>query len=507
MNLIPENLISQIQSLKQIKASSIHSILENYPDIITYINKLQLSDYDFGNIIKYNLEIKEYKCKICGSHVHFNSRLKNFPKYCSSDCVRKDKLTTEKRKATMLIRYNTLATMNIPDIRKKINNTNKKRYGNSIYVKTENFKNKRINSNSLKVYNKLRDTLTYANICDKAKSKNIIPLFSESEYKGSKKYSIKYQWKCNICNTIFQSYYANGIIPICPNCSAKIKSQKELDLFNYIKNKLPKLNIQHNIKSIIPPLELDIYIPELKLAIEFNGNYWHSSELKDKYYHINKTNLCKEKGIRLIHIFEWEWDNKKDQILKRIDNAIGIYHKRIYARQCIIKEIKDNNIVKEFLNTHHLQGYINSSINLGLYYKEELVAVMTFGKPRFNKKYEYELLRFATKYHIIGGASKLFTYFKKHFSFTSIISYQNLNWGYGNLYSILNFKLIDISKPNYIWFNSDIVYTRYQCQKYKLKNILKDKFNIELSENENMKNNGFVKIHDCGNAVWEIKID
>jgi hypothetical protein len=139
-----------------------------------------------------------------------------------------------------------------------------------------------------------------------------------------------------------------------------------------------------------------------------------------------------------------------------------------------------------------------------LFYENELVAVMTFGKPRFNKNYEWELIRYATKsgYQVLGGAGKLLKYFERNYSPNSIITYADRSYSQGNMYRQIGFNLIKISEPSYNWTNGLYVYSRFQCLKSRLKDILGDKFDSNLSENENMSLNGFYKVYDCGNFVF-----
>jgi hypothetical protein len=263
-------------------------------------------------------------------------------------------------------------------------------------------------------------------------------------------------------------------------------------------------NVQNIITSdrkILSGKELDIYLPDYNLAIEFNGTYWHSEEAgKDSHYHVNKTLRCLESGIKLIQIFEHQWLEKKKIFKSVILNHLGKSN-RIYARKCEIVELEN---VTTFLESNHLQGTCSSAIKLGLIYDNELVSVMTFGKSRFNKNYEYELIRFCNKLNttVIGGASKLLSNFKTLYSPKSIISYANLQWSDGSLYKKLGFTQLNVSSPNYWWIKKEIVLPRYKCQRHKLKDLLMDKFNPELSEKENMELNGYSRLFDCGNIVF-----
>ena len=181
---------------------------------------------------------------------------------------------------------------------------------------------------------------------------------------------------------------------------------------------------------------------------------------------------------------------------------------RIYARKCTVKEVSSKE-AKEFLEKNHLQGACNSKVNIGLYSGNTPVSLMTFGKPRYNKQYEWELLRFcnALNTSVIGGAGKLLSYFVKTYNPSSILSYANLRWSTGNLYEKLGFTLKGTSSPNYFYFNEDfILHSRIEFQKHKLKDKLEN-FDPSLTESENMYNNGYRKIYDCGNLVYEMKLD
>lgn len=280
-------------------------------------------------------------------------------------------------------------------------------------------------------------------------------------------------------------------------------SNMELEVLEYVKS-LEVKTIHSHRKLLGNNRELDIVIPDNKLAIEFNGLYWHS-ELAGKHrlYHKDKTNDCSEKGYDLIHIFEHQWLDQQPIVKDIISKRLGKVSNKIYARKCELKEVETKEATK-FLEDNHLQGYAGASIKLGLYYEEELVSIMTFGKARFNKNVEWELVRFANKLDtsVIGGASKLLKHFKKE-NQGSLISYCDLSVFSGKLYEELGFTLSHISEPNYWYFHirDMVVYSRVKFQKHKLEKELED-FDDKLSEWENMKNNGYNRYFDCGNAVY-----
>lgn len=318
----------------------------------------------------------------------------------------------------------------------------------------------------------------------------------------------KAKLRCKTCNNEFYTSFRNGRgqyidinTKLCPNCRSG-NSQEEDSLFNYIKS-IYSGKIHRHDRNIIEPLELDIVLDDLNIAIEYDGLYWHNSTNIKSTYHLLKTNFCNNKGIRLIHIFEDEWNYKRNIVKSRLKHIIcKTNNRKIYARNCIVKEITTNekNI---FLTKYHIQGQDSAKIKYGLFYKNRLVAVMTFVKSRFNKNYEYELCRYATisNFTIIGGAGKLLKYFERTHKPTSLVSYADRRWSNGNLYKCLGFNLLRKSQPNYWYIKGDKRYHRIGFQKNKLSKIFTT-FNPSLTEEQNMKLAGYDRIYDCGNLVF-----
>ena len=301
---------------------------------------------------------------------------------------------------------------------------------------------------------------------------------------------------CEKCNREFDVLSDSAIPQVwCPSCH-KSHSEGEDEIYYFVKSILPNEEIIRNTRKVLTEQkELDIYVPSKKLAIEFDGLFWHSDRFnKDKKYHINKTLECKEKGISLLHIFENEWYEKSEIVKSIIKSKLGIYDTIIYARKCEIKNISDTEYY-DFLEDNHLQGYTPAKIKLGLFYDNELVSCIGIGKSRFNSK-ETELIRYCTKINtlVIGGLSRLI----KNSNVKNLISYLDLRYFDGRGYEKINFKLERRTPPGYIYCRGTSVYSRYQCQKHKLQKLLGNKFNKNLTESENMTLAGFSKIYDCG---------
>ena len=264
------------------------------------------------------------------------------------------------------------------------------------------------------------------------------------------------------------------------------KQEKELKEFC---EKLAKRELSSNWE-ILNGKEIDVFLSEERIGIEFNGNIWHSNDSKlgiDNNYHQNKSLLAKEKNIQLIHIFEYEWEDKKEQLKDFIKSKLGIFEKKIFARKCKVKEI-DSKIYFNFCSENHIQGSCRASIKIGLYYDEELIQIISFSKPRFTKKYEWEIIRECSKrnYCIIGGKAKLFKYFLRKCKPKTILSYCDFSKFKGDSYKKLGFEKIRLNKPGFIWYDvkSNITYPR------------------SPSRHKEMKNKGFLKIYDAGQLVF-----
>jgi hypothetical protein len=255
---------------------------------------------------------------------------------------------------------------------------------------------------------------------------------------------------------------------------------------------------------------LDIYLPELNLAIEYHGLYWHSYNKKEtpeeKFRHYEKYKICKDKNIKLIQIFEHEWNDHKPIIKSILLINLNKNHKKIYARKTTIESIPFN-IAKKFIEKNHIQPSVaKSDVNLCLKHEGEIVAVMTFAKPRFNKNHQWELIRYCSRLNtvVIGGASKLFKHFEKEYRPHSIISYSDIRFFGGKIYNILGFDYSHKSPPNYFYYKDDrskSILMRYQCQKHKLHKFLPD-FDPSLTEYQNMFNHGYRRVWDSGNMVF-----
>lgn len=240
------------------------------------------------------------------------------------------------------------------------------------------------------------------------------------------------------------------------------------------------------------------------ILIEVNPSSTHNSTWglygcspTEKNYHQTKTYLAEENGYRCIHVWDWDYPKRVIELLKS--------RQTIYARKCAIRMLSVKEESK-FLNEIHLQGYIKSSFSCGLFYDNELVSVMTFGNPRYNKNFEWELLRYASRYNVVGGAERLFHYFCSSVSPSSIISYCDRSKFTGNIYTKLGFALVSTNISKH-WYNMSTKkhFTDNLVRHRGVDQLLGTHYGKGTSNEELLRDNGFVEIYDAGQSTFTIK--
>lgn len=404
-------------------------------------------------------------------------------------------------------------------VKKKTKKTNLKRHGVEYISQNSEIKEKISLSNTIPIQ-KRKDYLLYLSL--KNNNINLIGEFKGTYKKiNNKRELINYKFECLKCNSKFKSTFTNRVIPTCRTCFPIYKNNKhQMELSNFLK----ELGIYffENDKNIIKPYELDFYIPNNKIAIEINGNYYHSEVKggKNRTYHINKSKLCNAQGITLIHIFEDELIYKKDIVFSRIKNLLQKNTEKIYARKCEIKEIETKE-KRKFLNENHIQGDTGSKIKIALFYKDSIVSLLTLSKKRIalgqknTKSDEWEIVRFCNKKNtnIIGGFQKMLNYFIKTYSPKKIITFADCRWSGINhnktIYSKSGFKFINITNPNYWYFEKNNYlkrFHRFNFTKKRLIKITQDIPDTLMSEWDIAKHIGMDRIWDCGNMKFEFSI-
>ncbi|MFA5586157.1 MAG: hypothetical protein WDA02_06380 [Saccharofermentanales bacterium] len=396
----------------------------------------------------------------------------------------------KKKEQTFLKRYGTTNPNKNEQIKEKIKNTNLERYGliTCLLSKKSIKKSKETNLKKYGVEYPLQSELirkkSLSSIKEKYKVDNISKL-KETQFKIKSsclnKYGVdNYSKVIQIEKLKKNKYFLNidyGNRKIHMKCDYNKDHNFEIDFLLYTSRKQYKRKfcticfpyksnisqLQTNLcdfirdnysdvilvgkRDIISPYELDIYLPKLNLAFEFNGLYWHNEENKPNNYHKIKTDMCIKKDIKLIHIYEDDWLYKQDIIKSIILNKLNKTPIKIYAKNCEIREISDNKLVIDFLNINHLLGKTKLDINIGLYFNNNLVSIMCLSKNNDN----YEILRFCglLNYVIVGGISKIFKYFIDKYKPIMVIGYVDKSYSNGETFKILNFKLDKTLEPNF----------------------------------------------------------
>jgi len=510
---------SCVSKNKEIKLKKKKTLLKNYNVEYPLQNTIVKEKYKNTMISKYGaksvLESELLRNKISStikekynvehlsqSKIIKSKKKETYLKKFGVDHISKCEQIKEQKKLKSLNKYGVEYVFQSDIVKNKIKDSNLTKYGVNYFSKSNLFKEKITNTLRIKNFLKLLKSEKF--------NQRVVPNFNINDYQGignNKDFQPKYEWICRKCNSIFLDRINNGHIPRCLKCFPLVLENKSIyedEIFEFLKSIYNKEIIRSNRTILTNNLELDIYLPLEKLAIEFNGLYWHSEISGNKKwdYHLNKTKLCQNKDIRLIHIFEDEWINKKEIVKSIIKSKLNLTNK-IFARKCRLREINDYKTIEHFYSNNHLQGFING-IHIGLYYNNILVSCLSVGKPRFNKNFEYEILRFCSKneYTIVGGLSKLFKYFISKYTPKNVITYCDLRYGNGKSYEKIGFTFFKETKPSYYYLKNGIRKNRLNFRKHILMETL-DQFDSNLTEWENMQLNNYDRIWDCGNISYK----
>lgn len=458
-------------------------------------------------------------CKYCNSPTKFRTFKIGYNTYCSNKCIQNSEEVKEKRKQTFIEKFGVDNPSKSPEIRNKTKETCEERYG-GIGFKSEKLreKNKKtmIEKYGVEYYLQSDEGI-------KKLKETKLERYNDENYnnfeKGllSKQSTIK-QHKINGYTTQNElvKYFGQGWLTIKEELEYKIEDNlvlinnkdipkileysktdhrsfpnTERSVLKFIKSIYTGKIIVHT-RQIIAPLELDIYLPEVKLAIEINGMYWHSNIYLSKNYHLDKSKLCQEKGIKLIHIYEWELEEPYWSKIKIMLNHALRINPTIYAHNCIIKKIS-NSEAKLLNNKVHLQGHRNAQVTYGLFYQNELVQLMSFSKTKNSRNLkddnDWEIIRScpSSNMSVIDGISKLFKHFIKEYKPDKIFSYCDFNKFDGKSYGKLGMKFIGYTGPNKIWIIDGKPIKR------------------NLKKYQELKDNYFIMDSGSKKYLWEVK--
>ena len=536
---------------QSIQSKSLHKIpqeiMDDLLEEIVKIPQYQTVNNLITSIIK-NLELK--RCPQCGNLMFFSKSYGARKQvYCCHKCANfsdaraqkisntwhtnlsdeqiKDKIV-QKRKKTCTQKYGVDNAAKCEAIRQKIENTNIKKYGckcslNNIevdkkarltciekYGEKYSTQNDKINQKRRQTYIQnfgVDNPAKNATIIQKTKKtvyqreflklqerfkQYVVPMFTQDEYCGQ---NHSYLWKCVKCKNEFAStIHTSGFnkndwgTPRCPNCYPPLTaySNVEKQIVDFVRS-IYNGEIQENTKNVISPLELDIVIPDKKIAIEFNGLYWHSTNRNgNRNYHKLKSDRCEKIGFQLLHIFEDDWRDKSDCIKSRIKSLLGIYERKIYARKCRAIRI-DTNMMMDFCNRNALNSKEAYSICYGLLYDNKLVFVMAFDKVD-GKVYKLSQFCSLLNVQVLGGFSKLLNKFNLEFN-PEIILYE-FDRQYANNNTLVKCGFVEKE--------------RTEPMLYYIHNVQDSRY-IKRSVSVLVRKRGCVTkntIFDCGNIIY-----
>lgn len=499
-------------------------------------------------------------CVVCGSTVRWDETLQAYRKTCSAKCSRKSTHEQELRVEKSLARYGTEHPIASNEVQAKIKTSNQRKLGvdypfqdDGVQQKTKTTHNARYSGNpachksvrkkkedtnierygaacslsNSDVNKKAQDTLEerygvrapFASKEIREKSKRTllarygrdnasrIPIpdnvlekvcnkeWLETEHTGGKTL-LQISNELDVSQSLIPKRFKNFGIDVCRFGGSV--GQRELQEF--IASIYSGVVLQ-NDRSL--GMEIDVYLPEEKIGFEYNGLYWHSEDMQpNRNYHLEKTACAQRHGVRLVHVFENEWLHNSDIVKGRVCDILGSSPEEMDAAECRIRKVGEEE-KKDFLNANHLQGDCRTHIDLGLYASNELVAIMSFGKPRV-LTHDFELLRYCTKMGllVLDGGKRLFNKFVSKHPECSIVSASDRRWNTGNFYKTLGFVHTHDSPPVYWYFSSDgSLQHRTRFKKHRLSKMFSN-FDSAISEYENMKNNGYRRVWDCGTSVY-----
>ena len=427
---------------------------------------------------------------------------------------KQDRETTEKRRQTLLERYNvtnaaqldtnffknmtsekrvelkrksarTFVENYTDDIRLKKEQTNLARYGTKYYSQSDKFKEWTIKKNPnyvvindrealIKVINSLEEPTIY-NLC------NVLGYSYSTVYKAIEEFGLSEMVKKNYSTV--NIYWHNLIEEKLGICL-----KYEGNIFNN------------------PYEKVDLYDETRHVAIDINPTVTHNTQFNPFHpehkshitttYHFDRAKEAEENGWLLYQIFDWD---DEVGIIRQLKSVFGL-NERIYARKCELKKVSKKE-ANGFFDKWHLQKRAESIVNYALFYQGVMVACMSFGRARFNKNAQYELIRYASRdLTVVGGASRLFQAFIKDYKPQSILTYSDYAKGQGNVYRKLGFTFFGYAGLTALYAPLNRKGVAYKTQKASREyhkygkdfNSCKAYFNAQ----------NWYRINDAGNKIW-----
>ena len=515
MSGVSENAFNRIVKYLNVDIKNNDTIDDNIIRIKDFINSVDIKTFFFK---KTNLEKLGVEYPFQSLLIQEKGKESCLEKY-GVEYYNQTEESQIRRKETSLKKYGVENPSQSDEVKEKVRKTNFKKYGVSNASQNEEIKEKRKEtikckfgveyaSQNEEIKNKIKtaqlDKLNYAKNQNLFSVDDLVKIFNRD--KSTIIDDIHYlNLKIIKFDNDTRFYIEKSNFPTLSDFFAKTNtcsiSYSEKELVDFVKS-IYSDEIVENTKRIIPPKELDIYIPKMKLAIEYNGLYWHDENHVDRNYHLTKTNMCNEKGIDLIHVFEDDWLYKKEIVKSMIASRLGVYKEKIFARKCQIKEIEKDQ-AKIFFDENHLQGFAYGDLYLGLMFNDELIQCICINKKGWHDG-NVELTRMVTKLNtqVVGGFSKLMKHISDYIEYKSITSYVYKAWFNGKGYIESGFKIVKENNPSYSYVVNGRRVHKSHFRKNKIKKMFERGelkfYDSNKTEHEIMKENKIYRIYDCG---------
>jgi len=496
------------------------AIQNKYPEFYDWLQSTFVLPVTFSEklYLFYNNMTNPPTCRICGKPTAYLGMVRGYREFCSQRCMGLCPDIQKRKEETSLKNFGTKHPMESLEVKERLKSSVLSRYGVENPFQSQELMN-RAKQTCLEKYG-----TEYANQSEEVKQKileskrnrimkNTPEILEIIDGDDVDIYRMKcHDPSCSICSEKYFDIGSNTLYDrtrigadICTTRSPLGAHTKNTSLERFVQDILDKHSIPYetNNRTVLRGKELDLYIPDHNLAIECNGVYWHA--MYDSEYHYNKWKACSDKGIQLLSIWE-DWITNKPEIVRSlILSKLGIYDKKIGARECTIREV-DAGVAREFLDANHIQGKCNSKIKLGLYHGTELVSLMVFGYSKskvMGKDAGWELLRFcsARGMCIIGAASKLLDHFRKMYPGEHVISYSSHDISDGGLYRKLGFTQATETRSLY-WYVHNQTHQRYHRTSFTKKELVKMGYDPALTEEQIMMNTDYLRIYDSGLTKW-----
>lgn len=486
------NTLDQLWTRSQGKGAQ-STLLSKYKWIADHLDALYSGVDNYG--AKAWLFVNDHQSPptcYCGKIKNWKSYSRGFGDYCSIKCMSNCAKTRDKRAATISAKYGVDHFSKSTEYKNKFKQTCFDRYGVINPGQIPKLKLQRAKNKSF----------TYLSHLINSVADNYVPLFDINAYGGVHEPS---NWLCKKCDNKFEMpNLIKGLV--CISCYPRPKnigeSKQEIELREWIQSL--GVNTVQKDRKVLQGKELDILIPDYDLAIEVCGSYWHSDQHVDRNYHQNKFLGCEQSNIQLLTLFDFDLKNL-DLVQSMILHKLRLSpHKPLRPSLGKIIPIKGDQ-ARRFNQTYHLRGHSAASYHFGLVFDNELVAVSSWGRNRFDKKSQsLELVRLCASRPVNGLLGKMTAHAARTLGVSHIQSYVDLRYGTGMAYRSAGYQLVKTTSPGYWYVDSATVcYHRSSFSKQKLKNFTE--YDVNKTEFEIMNELNYNRIWDCGNRLFEWK--